>query len=104
MHLNHNPHGGKAPAMVRMAAHPTGLQVEDVFNRTLHGLTCIAPLFVYTLLPPLREHLERVLACGAKCPNVLTMPCLSCGGTPTRYMAAVVEQLRQEGDSVQEGE
>jgi hypothetical protein len=35
MHLHHDAHGGKEPAIVGIAAHPTGLQVENAFDQTL---------------------------------------------------------------------
>jgi hypothetical protein len=61
MHLHHNTRGGEKPAIVLITAHPTPLQLEDVFNQALHRFYCIASLLVETLVLLLLEHLDHTL-------------------------------------------
>src|SRR4029453_193396 len=62
MHLHGHPHCGEQPAIVRVATHPTPLQLEDVFEQPLHRFDRIASLFVEFLVLPLVQHLDHLLA------------------------------------------
>jgi hypothetical protein len=61
MHLHHNTHGSEKPAIVLMTAHPTPLQLENVFDQALHRLYGIASLLVEVLVLLLLEYLDHAL-------------------------------------------